>query len=35
MLWPYALAIFLLWIFIIITWYIIGLPIGFGVYSTV
>lgn len=35
MLWPYALAIFLLWIFIIIIWYIIGLPIGFGVYPTV
>jgi aminobenzoyl-glutamate transport protein len=35
MLWPYAVAIALLWIFILISWYIIGLPIGFGVYPTV
>jgi aminobenzoyl-glutamate transport protein len=35
MLWPYSIAIALLWIFIIVTWYIIGLPIGFGVYPTV
>lgn len=35
MLWPYAVAILLLWIFILVTWYIIGLPIGFGVYPTV
>ncbi|MFA5408377.1 MAG: AbgT family transporter [Bacilli bacterium] len=35
MLWPYGVAIALLWIFILVTWYIIGLPIGFGVYPTV
>jgi aminobenzoyl-glutamate transport protein len=35
MLWPYAVAIALLWVFILISWYIIGLPIGFGVYPTV
>jgi aminobenzoyl-glutamate transport protein len=35
MLWPYSIAIALLWIFILVTWYIIGLPIGFGVYPTV
>ncbi|MDD2202843.1 MAG: AbgT family transporter [Bacilli bacterium] len=35
MLWPYSVAIALLWMFILITWYIIGLPIGFGVYPTV
>lgn len=35
MLWPYSVAIALLWIFILVTWYIIGLPIGFGVYPTV
>lgn len=35
MLWPYSAAIALLWLFILITWYIIGLPIGFGVYPTV
>jgi aminobenzoyl-glutamate transport protein len=35
MLWPYTLAITLLWLFIIVTWYIVGLPIGFGVYPTV
>jgi aminobenzoyl-glutamate transport protein len=35
MLWPYSVAIALLWIFILITWYIIGLPIGFGIYPTV
>lgn len=35
MLWPYSLAIALLWLFILVTWYIIGLPIGFGVYPTV
>lgn len=35
MLWPYSVAILLLWMFILITWYIIGLPIGFGVYPTV
>jgi aminobenzoyl-glutamate transport protein len=35
MIWPYSLAIILLWIFILSTWYIIGLPIGFNVYPTV
>ncbi|HHT37859.1 MAG TPA: AbgT family transporter [Mollicutes bacterium] len=35
LLWPYSVAILLLWIFILIAWYIIGLPIGFGVYPTV
>jgi aminobenzoyl-glutamate transport protein len=35
MLWPYSVATALLWIFIIVTWYIIGLPIGFGIYPTV
>lgn len=35
MLFPYSIAITLLWIFILIAWYIIGLPIGFGVYPTV
>ena len=35
MLLPYSIAIALLWIFILVTWYIIGLPIGFGIYPTV
>lgn len=35
MLWPYALAITCLWLFIIISWYIIGLPIGINVMPTV
>lgn len=35
MLWPYGLAIALLWIFVLVAWYIIGLPIGLGVYPTV
>ncbi len=34
MLWPYSLAIALLWLFVILAWYIIGLPIGFGTYPT-
>ncbi len=34
-LWPYSIAITLLWIFILVTWYIIGLPIGFNIYPTV
>jgi aminobenzoyl-glutamate transport protein len=35
MLWPYAVGIGLLWIFIIISWYIVGLPIGINAYPTV
>jgi aminobenzoyl-glutamate transport protein len=35
LLWPYIIAIFLLWLILIISWYIIGLPIGFGTYPTV
>lgn len=35
LLWPYSLSILLLWIVLIIIWYIIGLPIGIGVSSTV
>ena len=34
MLWPYSLAIALLWLFVIMAWYIVGLPIGFGAYPT-
>lgn len=34
-LWPYTVAIALLWILTLIMWYIIGLPIGYGVYPTV
>lgn len=35
MLWPYSVAIALLWIFILIAWYIVGLPIGIDVFPTV
>jgi aminobenzoyl-glutamate transport protein len=35
LLWSYSVAIALLWIFILVAWYIIGLPIGFGIYPTV
>lgn len=34
-LWPYSVTIFLLWALTLIIWYVIGLPIGYGVYPTV
>lgn len=35
MLWPYAIAIACLWLFIIVSWYIVGLPIGINALPTV
>ncbi len=35
LLWPYIIGIFLLWLVLAISWYIIGLPIGIGTYPTV
>jgi aminobenzoyl-glutamate transport protein len=32
---PYSMAYAIMWIFILVSWYIIGLPIGPGVYPTV
>ena len=32
---PYFLTVMLVWIAMIICWYVIGLPIGVGIYPTV
>ncbi|MDD3048778.1 MAG: AbgT family transporter [Bacilli bacterium] len=35
LLWPYTIALTILWLFIILAWYIIGLPIGVNTFPTV